>query len=503
LQLGELLGDGEDMTVAGTRDIGRLEIAGLTCDSRAVVPGALFAALPGSAVDGREFIAQALDKGAGAVLAPTGTELPNAYADVPLITADNPRRCFAQMAARFFQAQPATTVAVTGTNGKTSVVSFVRRIWTLLGHKAAALGTLGIDAPGFEAPGDASASGLTTPDPVILHRDLSALAGAGFDHAAMEASSHGLAQYRLDGVRVRAAAFTNLTRDHLDYHGDMDAYLAAKLRLFTELLDTDGIAVVNADSDFAGAVIDACTRRGIEVRTYGEAGHDVRIAAVEAKPDGQRVVFEADGRAFEVHLPLVGRFQVSNVACALALVHACGADMARAAATLPGLEGAPGRLQFIGCHRSGASVFVDYAHTPDALANVLASLRPHTHGWLHVVFGCGGDRDKGKRPQMGRIACDMADAVVVTDDNPRGEDPAAIRAEIMEGCAARDALIEIADREQAIQTAIKTLEPGDVLVVAGKGHERGQIVGDTVLPFDDAEQCRKALGLADAPGGAE
>lgn len=490
MQFDELLEKEGMMTGTDARNVESMEIAGLTCDSREAAPGFLFAALPGTDVDGRDYIEDALKHGAGAVLALSGTSLPPAFADVPLITDDNPRLRFATLAAAYYGKQPVTVAAITGTNGKTSVASFVRQIWSAMGEKAAAMGTLGIDAPDLDLD-----SHLTTPDPVVLHRNLAALADAGVDHLAMEASSHGLEQYRLDGVKVRVAAFTNLSRDHLDYHGDMDSYLAAKVRLFTEILDTDGIAVVNADSDYAAAVIDACTHRGIEVMTYGDAGQDVRIAVVEPHADGQRLVIEVAERVIEIDLPLVGRFQASNAVCALAIVIAAGGDASNAAAALKKLHGAPGRMHFIGRHRSGAAVFVDYAHTPDALANVLSALRPHTKGWLHVVFGCGGDRDPGKRPMMGRVACDLANAVVVTDDNPRSEDAAAIRARIMEGCSHRDGLIEVGDRAEAICTAIKTLEQDDVLVVAGKGHEQGQIVGDQVLPFDDAQECRKALGL--------
>lgn len=477
-------------TVAGGRETEGVEIAGLTCDSRAAAPGVLFAALPGTKVDGRDFIEHALKRGASAVLAPAGTRLPEAYRSVPLITDDNPRRRFARMAAAYYGGQPETVVAVTGTNGKTSVAAFTRQIWTALGLKAGSMGTLGITAPGV-----ALDSSLTTPDPVVLHRNLAALKTAGVDHLALEASSHGLSQYRLDGVAIRVAAFTNLTRDHLDYHADMADYMAAKLRLFTELMDTDGIAVINADSDYAGTVADACARRGIEVWTYGLAGKDVRIAAIEPLADRQRLTLEVHGAPFSVVLPMIGRFQASNAVCALAMAIAAGADAARAVDALNALEGAPGRLQFIGRHRSGASVYVDYAHTPDALANVLDAVRPHTKGWLHVVIGCGGDRDPGKRPQMGKIACALADAVVVTDDNPRGEDAALIRRQILTGCTCRDTVVEVPDRAQAIRMAIQTLEGGDVLVVAGKGHEQGQIVGDRVYPFDDAEECRKVLGM--------
>ncbi len=463
--------------------IGAEEIAivGLTADSRQVRPGFLFAALPGVHADGREFIADALRNGAVAVLAPPGTRLP--VSDVSLVVDENPRRGLALMAARFYHRQPATIAAVTGTNGKTSVAWFLSQIWTALGHPAACLGTLGLFAPGIVEKGS-----LTTPDPVALHRQLARLGAQGIEHLVLEASSHGLDQHRLDGVRVTAAAFTNLSRDHLDYHGSIEAYLTAKLRLFADLLIDGGTAVVNIDAEHGGRVLAVVRERRLAALTYGaDAAADLRLLGALPGADGQRLDVILRGRTrAAVDLPLAGAFQASNALCAAGLALACGADADRVLAALAGLQPVPGRLQRVAV-RDGAAVYVDYAHTPDALANVLAALRPFCRGRLTVVFGCGGDRDPGKRAPMGAIAARLADRVVVTDDNPRGEAPAAIRAAILAGCP--DAR-EIGDRAEAIAAAIAGLAPGDVLLVAGKGHETGQIIGDRVLPFDDADVVR-------------
>ncbi len=453
-------------------------ITGLTADSRKVAPGFLFAALPGTRADGRAFIAQAVAQGAAAILAPLGTQVPAGPA--VLVTHAEPRRAFALAAAAFHARQPATMAAVTGTNGKTSTAAFARQIWAKLGQKAAALGTLGVIADGW--PNDGS---LTTPDPADLHATLAALAGHGVTHACMEASSHGLAQYRLDGVRLQAAAFTNLTRDHLDYHGTMEAYLAAKLRLFTQVLPAHGTAVINADIPEAAQLLLAAGRRGQSLIEFGRLGRDLKLVTCVPRLDGQTLDLSVLGRPLKLHLPLAGTFQTANALAALGLVIGCGADPRAAAESLESLEGVPGRLQPV-----APGLFVDYAHTPDALETVLRALRPHTHGRLMVVFGCGGDRDPGKRSLMGAIATRLANWVVVTDDNPRSEDAALIRAAIL---TAAPGATEIADRRTAIRTAIATMEPGDIVVVAGKGHERGQIVGAEVLPFDDAEECRAAL----------
>lgn len=471
--------------LAGTAEFGTTEITGLTCDSRQVRPGYLFAAFPGAHADGREFIAEALGRGAVAVLAPPGTSLHPPTVPARLLNVENPRRALALMAARFYDRQPATIAAVTGTNGKTSVVSFVRQIWTGLGRRAASMGTLGTVAPGVETAGN-----LTTPDAVDLHRELSALAEAGISHLAFEASSHGLSQFRLDGVRVGAAGFTNLTRDHLDYHGTMEAYAAAKLRLFSDIAVDDGAAVINADDAAAPAFVEAARRRGLLILTYGMAGDAIRLDGSEPLADGQRLRIVIDGRVHDVVLPLVGAFQAMNALCALGLVVATGGEVVAAVTALAGLEGVRGRLQLAARHPNGAPVFVDYAHTPDALEAVLDALRPHVRGRLVVVFGCGGDRDAGKRPEMGRIAGARADAVFITDDNPRGEDAAAIRRRIRAACPGAT---DIGDRRQAIKAAVTALGPDDLLVVAGKGHESGQIVGGRVIPFDDVTVVNEAV----------
>ena len=465
-------------------------ITGLTCDSRKVRPGFLFAALPGTAADGRAFILQALQAGASAILAPPGTVLP-ADSTALLIEDANPRQRLAQMAAAFYGRQPAVMTAVTGTNGKTSTADFTRQIWTALGHRAASVGTLGIIAPQWPNQG-----GLTTPDPETLHGNLAKLADLGVDHACIEASSHGLTQYRLDGVRLRAAAFTNLTRDHLDYHGDMASYGLAKRRLFTELLPADGVAVINADSPDSAAFADAARLRGLRVMTYGQAGQDIRLNDVTPTASGQKLDLTVLGQAIPVDLPLAGTFQAWNALAALALVLATGGDAPAATAALAHLNGVPGRLQKVAERRSGASIYVDYAHTPDALETVLTALRPHVtgNGRLVCLFGCGGDRDAGKRPQMGAIAARLADVVYVTDDNPRSEDAPVIRRAILAACPRA---VEIGERSRAIATAIGELVQGDVLVLAGKGHERGQIIGTTVLPFDDAEEAQRAVTALD------
>ena len=479
------------------------EIAGLTADSRAVGPGFLFAALPGSRVDGRDFIGDAVARGAVAVLAPPGTALPPSVADgaVRLVTADNPRRSFALLASLFFNAQPQTAAAVTGTNGKTSVAWFTQQIWAALGHSAAAMGTLGItpDSAGEHAgavAGDAVPA-LTTADPVALHRSLAALAGGGIDHLVLEASSHGLEQFRLDGVALKAGAFTNVSRDHLDYHGTMASYRAAKLRLFEVLLPRDAAAVLNADAEDFAAFHAAATGGGRRIITYGQGAADIRVERTTPGAAGQTVALSLFGRNHVIKLPLVGGFQVANALCALGLAIACGDDAEAALPALSALRGAPGRVELSARRRNGAPGYVDYAHTPDALANVLAALRPHARRRLVVVFGCGGDRDAGKRPEMGRIAATLADAVIVTDDNPRNEDAASIRGQILAACPEAT---EIGDRAAAIYAGAADLEDGDLLVIAGKGHETGQIVADKTLPFVDGEVARAAVAAIE--GGA-
>ncbi len=466
------------------------DIAGLTADSRAVRPGFVFAALPGVKADGRAFIADALAKGAAAVLAPEGTELP-AGSTAVLLTDPQPRLAFARMAAAFHGGrQPETVVAVTGTNGKTSTVQFAAQIWTRLGLPAGSLGTLGLLGPGLHGYG-----GMTTPDPVSLHRDLAAAKDAGIDHLAMEASSHGLEQFRLDGVAIKAAGFTNLTLDHLDYHGTMEAYRDAKAMLFDRVLPPGAVAVLNADSPEFQHFATICNHRGHRVLSYGLAGIELRVTGVEPLAHGQQLALSVLGRDVTVDLPLAGRFQAWNVLCALGLVIGSGCEAGRALATLSSLEGVPGRLQHVATHPNGATVYVDYAHTPDALETVLRALKPHAARHLVTVFGCGGDRDRSKRPVMGALAARLADRAIVTDDNPRTEDPAFVRSEVLAGATGELAgrLEEIGDRAEAIRTAVRQLQPGDVLVIAGKGHEQGQTIGTEVRPFDDADEARKAV----------
>ncbi|KAA1058253.1 UDP-N-acetylmuramoylalanyl-D-glutamate--2,6-diaminopimelate ligase [Azospirillum argentinense] len=482
--LSHLLATSRADAASSSVEVPAVEVTGLTADSRAVRPGFVFAALPGAKADGRAFIADALAKGAVAVVAPIGTALPAGSA-ATLVADEQPRRLFARLAAAFHGRQPDTVVAVTGTNGKTSTVQFARQMWELMGLKAASLGTLGLIGPGLDDYG-----GMTTPDPVSLHRDLAAVKDKGIEHLAMEASSHGLEQFRLDGVVLKAAGFTNLTRDHLDYHGTMEAYLQAKAMLFGRVLLDGGTAVLNADSGTFAELAGICSQRGHRVFGYGLAGREIRVNGVEPLAHGQRLDLTVLGRGITVDLPLAGRFQAWNVLCALGLVIGSGADRDEALATLTRLEGVPGRLQHVATHPCGAAVYVDFAHTPDALETVLLALKQHARNRLIAVFGCGGDRDRGKRPVMGELAGRLADRAIVTDDNPRTEVPAAIRKEVLAG---HPALEEIGDRREAIRAAVRSLRPGDVLVIAGKGHEHGQIVGTEVLPFDDATEARAAV----------
>ena len=478
MTLSELLSDGAQ---AEPR-FGALAIGGVAADSRAVRPGDLFVAVPGTKTDGLVYVAAAVAAGAVAVMAervPDG--LPEAVAFVRVADA---RRALALAAARFHARQPDTVAAVTGTSGKTSVAAFTRQIWEGLGRRAASIGTIGVVSPQGAVYGS-----LTTPDPIALHRTLDELAGAGVTHLALEASSHGLDQHRLDGVRVAAGAFTNISRDHLDYHGTIEAYLAAKLILFERLVVPGGAAVVNVDRDHADAVVAAATGRGLSVLTVGRAGTGIRLADVAVDGFSQSLTLEHAGRRHLVRLPLVGDFQAENALVAAGLAIATGGEPQAVFAQLEGLEGAKGRLELVG-QKNGAPIFVDYAHKPDALSKALAALRPYVRGRLVAVFGCGGDRDQGKRPIMGRIAAEAADRVIVTDDNPRSEDPAAIRAAILAGAPGAT---EIGDRAAAIRAAVRALEPGDVLLVAGKGHESGQIIGDRVLPFSDHEAVASAL----------
>ncbi len=479
MRLSELIG--------GNGAAARIDIRGLSSDSRTVRDGYLFAALAGTSSKGSDFVGQAIAKGAVAVLADPQAEI--AERDIYVVTDPNPRRRLALMAARFFGGQPDTMVAVTGTNGKSSVADFVRQIWEKTGRRAASMGTLGVRASGL-----ATAPTLTTPDPIEIHARLAELKRAGIEHMAMEASSHGLAQHRLDGVKLKAAAFTNLSRDHLDYHPTYEDYFLAKLRLFGELLPPGAVAVLNTETHVYDELVDICWGRGLGILSVGDGG-ELRVITRERTARGQELVVGFDRQRFEISLPLIGDFQASNALVAAGLVIATGDDPAKIIPALEALEPVPGRLQLAGRTPGGAAVYVDYAHTPDALETLLETLRPYTRGRLHVVFGCGGDRDKGKRPMMGEIAWRLADSVIVTDDNPRGEDAAQIRREIL---AAALGAREIADRQAAINEAVRALGPGDVLALAGKGHEQGQTIGTAVLPFDDVEAARAAL----AGGGA-
>ena len=455
------------------------DVTGVTADSRAVAPGFLFFAVAGAKADGLQFAPQALAAGALAVV---GEKRPES--DIPFIEVADVRAALSKAAAALYPRQPETIVAVTGTSGKTSVADFTRQIFAACGFAAASLGTIGVIKPSGAVYGS-----LTTPDPVTLHRTLDALAGEGVAHLAMEASSHGLDQRRLDGVRLAAGGFTNLSRDHLDYHADLDDYLEAKLRLFKVLLQPGQPAVIAADGEFSGRVIDACRARGLRVFTVGAKGEGLRLRDMRAEGFALRLDIVFEGQDFLVRLPLAGGFQAENALVAAGLAINVGCPPDKVFAALENLRGAPGRLERVG-EKAGAPVFVDYAHKPDALEKALAALRPFASGRLVTVFGCGGDRDKGKRPIMGEIATRAADVVIVTDDNPRSEDPARIRAEIL---AAAPGAQEIGDRAEAIRAGVKMLEAGDVLLIAGKGHETGQIVGGTVLPFSDHEAARAAL----------
>ena len=461
-----------------------VEIAGLASDSRDVQPGYLFAALPGTRVSGVDFIADAVARGAVAVLAPEGTD-PASARGVSVVTDPNPRRRLAAAAARYYGAQPQVVACVTGTNGKTSVADFTRQIWRTAGHKAASLGTLGIREDAGRRPLQ-----HTTPDPIALHRVLAELAADGTDHLALEASSHGLAQHRLDGVRVKAAAFTTFSRDHLDYHADPDAYFATKARLFDEVMTADGTAVLNADDERVASLVDRCRARGQQVLTYGTAGTGLQLLARHDTAAGQDISVAILGVRRDIALPLPGAYQAHNALAALGLALATGVDAADAARALGTLEGVPGRLQRVDGHPAGAAVFVDYAHTPDALSSALRAVRPLVPRALVVVFGCGGERDVGKRREMGAVAAQLADRVIVTDDNPRREDPALIRRAILDACPGA---VEIGDRGRAIRTAIEGLGVGDGLLIAGKGHEGEQTVGDRVVAFDDTDVARSAM----------
>jgi UDP-N-acetylmuramoyl-L-alanyl-D-glutamate--2,6-diaminopimelate ligase len=479
MTLGELFGREADLPSG----LASVPIAGLAADSREVKPGFLFAALPGVKTDGARFIQDAVQRGAAAILVAEGV-VP-ASASVAIIEDSDPRRRLARVAARFFGRQPETAIAVTGTNGKTSVASFLRQLWAAQGYQAASLGTVGVVSPrGTEVLKH------TTPDPIELHRILAALADDGVTHLALEASSHGLQQRRVDGVTLAAGAFTNISRDHLDYHASFEDYFAQKLRLFTELLPHGAGAVVDVDSEAGTRVAGLAEARALNLISVGRDGRSLRLVSAELDGFGQILVIEHAGKRYRVRLPLVGAFQASNALVASGLAMATGADAATVLPLLESLQGARGRLDLAGMARGGAPIFVDYAHTPDALAKALDALRPYVANRLVVVFGCGGDRDKGKRPEMGAVAAAKSDLTIVTDDNPRSESPATIRSQIL---AAAPGAIEIGDRAAAIADAIARLDRGDVLLVAGKGHETGQTIGTTVIPFSDHDAVAAAL----------
>ncbi|MCK0198216.1 UDP-N-acetylmuramoyl-L-alanyl-D-glutamate--2,6-diaminopimelate ligase [Ancylobacter sp. 6x-1] len=484
LTLGALIG--EDADYGGSDRAAR--VGAPVLDSRKVAPGDVFFALAGAKLDGVAFIADALARGASTIVG-EGDKPAGIPSGVAYVRVGNARRAVALAAARAFPRQPGVIAAVTGTSGKTSVAAFARQLWQAAGHASASLGTLGVVAPSGAVYGS-----LTTPDPIALHRTLDALAGEGVTRLCVEASSHGLDQHRLDGVRLAAGAFTNLSRDHLDYHPTMDAYLAAKMRLFRDLVPRGGGAAIWVDTAEGAHVADVAAAQELNVLGIGTTAAGLALIERADEGLGQRVVIEHDGVRRVLLLPLVGAFQTANalVAAGLALLTGTPTDVVFPA--LERLDGVPGRLELVGRKTSGegeAGIFVDYAHKPDALANALAALRPYATGRLVLVFGCGGDRDRGKRPLMGRIAAEAADLVIVTDDNPRSEEPAAIRAEIL---AAAPGAREIGDRGEAIRTAIDLLMPGDVLLIAGKGHETGQIVGAETFPFSDRDCALEALG---------
>jgi UDP-N-acetylmuramoyl-L-alanyl-D-glutamate--2,6-diaminopimelate ligase len=460
------------------------EFSGLAADSRAVKPGYLFAALSGTNSDGADYIKDAVGRGAAAVLGRPELGARAKELGVRFIAEDNPRLALARRAAVFFGAQPKTVAAVTGTNGKTSVSVFLRQIWTELNHSAASLGTIGVVTAKGEIP-----LKQTTPDPIEMHRLLADVAHEGVDHLAVEASSHGLDQYRLDGVEIAAVGFTNITRDHFDYHPTFEHYIGSKLRLVTEVVRKDGVVVINADAEYADHFIEAARKRGLRVLTVGVKGEALKLVSATPRADGQTLQIAHNGETVTVNLPLAGSFQASNALVAAGLAIALGDDAKRVLAALEKIKGAPGRLEHVATAKSGAPVYVDYAHTSDALETVLSAIRPHVANRLHVVFGCGGDRDKGKRPLMGAAAAKFADDVIVTDDNPRSENPAQIRREIL---PAAPGATEIGDRAEAIRAGIAALEQGDVLVIAGKGHESGQIVGRETRPFSDRDEAIKA-----------
>jgi UDP-N-acetylmuramoyl-L-alanyl-D-glutamate--2,6-diaminopimelate ligase len=455
------------------------EVTGFALDHRKIAPGAIFGAFVGVRVNGEDFIPAAIAAGAIAVVAS-----PEAKVDgVPHLAAEEPRRLFAKLAAQYYAPYPETIVAVTGTNGKTSTVELTRQIWRMMGHNAASIGTLGVTTSV-----DQVSTGLTTPDVVTFLANLAGLLKEGVDHVAYEASSHGLAQYRAEGPRVSAAAFTNLSRDHLDYHGTMEDYFAAKMRLFDEVVASGGVAVIWADDAYSDDVISHVRARGLRLFTVGERGEGLRLVSRTPTQLGQTLVIEAKGGTHKVNLPLIGAYQAANALVAAGLVLATGAELSSVLALLSRVQPVRGRLERAVITQVGAPVYVDYAHTPDGLRAAIDALRPHVRGRLITVFGAGGDRDAGKRALMGAAASELSDVVIVTDDNPRSEDPQAIRSAIMAGAPGAT---EIGGRRAAIAVAIAEAGPDDIVLLAGKGHEQGQIIGDRVLPFDDVTVARE------------
>jgi UDP-N-acetylmuramoyl-L-alanyl-D-glutamate--2,6-diaminopimelate ligase len=478
MKLAGLIGE----AAGAAADVG---VTGCAIDHRKVAPGTVFGAFRGLARNGEDFIAGAVQAGAVAVVARPEANVP---AHVVHVADAEPRRAFARIAARFFAPFPQTVVAVTGTNGKTSTVEMVRQLWHMQGHRAASIGTLGVTTTDGEGKRQAASTGLTTPDIVTFLSNMAGLRMEGVTHAAFEASSHGLAQFRTEGLPVKVAAFTNLTRDHLDYHGTMEAYLEAKLRLFTEVVDRDGVAVVWADDPASARVIELARERGLRLLTVGTRGETLKLVERTPTQLGQTLVIEADGKTHRIDLPLIGAYQAANALVAAGFALATGGTVADVLAGLTRLQPVRGRLERAVITVKGAPVYVDYAHTPDGLQAAIEALKSHAKARLIVVFGAGGDRDTGKRPEMGAITAKMADLAIVTDDNPRTEDPASIRAAIL---AAAPGAREIGDRRAAIAAAIAEAGEGDVVLVAGKGHETGQIVGDMVLPFDDVQVARE------------
>jgi len=455
------------------------KVTGFALDHRKVAQGNVFGAFRGSRLNGEDFIAEAVRRGAAAVVA-----RPDALVEgAPHLSAEEPRKLFAELAARFYAPYPGTIAAVTGTNGKTSTVELTRQLWRMAGHRSASIGTLGVTTAD-----DQVATGLTTPDIVTFLSNMAGLKSMGISHVAYEASSHGLDQYRAEGVTVRAAAFTNFSRDHLDYHADMDAYFAAKMRLFDEVVADDGTAVVWTGDPRSADVIAHVQRRGLKLITVGPGAETIGLVSRQSTPLGQQLMLGFEGREVKLVLPLIGAYQMNNVLTAAGLVLATGGDPATTLAGMGRVSPVRGRLERAVISRSGAPVYVDYAHTPDAIEAAIAALRPHVAGRLITVLGAGGDRDEGKRPEMGEVAARLSDLVIVTDDNPRSEDPGLIRKAVLAGAPNA---IEVGDRRAAIAEAIAMAKAGDIVLVAGKGHEQGQVIGDLVLPFDDVTVARE------------